>query len=108
MIQNDASAFWNTQGKAFSGSTGYAFPCALDPRRYEGNFVVDIGSIEAAPAIVLPYAETAFQYHMEEGIKAIYLPTVDEENNYQARVKIWGAISQKSTKKERKVVIMIA
>ena len=100
MIQNDARAYWNTQGKVFSGSTGYAFPCALDPRRYEGNFVVDIGSIEAAPAIVLPYAETAFQYHMEEGIKAIYLPTVDEENNYQARVKIWGAISQKSTKKE--------
>lgn len=100
MIQKDARAYWNTQGKVFSGSTGYAFPCALDPRRYEGNFVVDIGSIEAAPAIVLPYAETAFQYHMEEGIKAIYLPTVDEENNYQARVKIWGAISKESKNKE--------
>ena len=99
-IQNDSRAYWSMQGKVFNGTTGYAFPCALDPRRYEGNFVVDIGSIEDAPAIVLPYAETAYQYHLEEGIKAIYIPTVDEENKYQARVKIWGAISKESKNKE--------
>ncbi len=100
MIQNDARAYWSMQGKVFNGSTGYAFPCALDPRRYEENFVVDIGSIEDAPAIVLPYAETAYRYHLEEGIKAIYLPTVDEGNKYQAGVKIWGAISKESKNKE--------
>ncbi len=99
-LQNKARSFWSEQSKAFNGSTGYAFPCALDPRRYEGKFTVDIGSLEDAPAVVLPYAETAYQYHTEEGIKAIYLPTADDGSQYQARVKIWGAIAEESKRKE--------
>ena len=100
MIQTDARRFWNQQGEGVNGSSGFAYPCAMDPRRYEGRWTVDIGSMEDPAALILSYAESAYQYHIEEGIKAIYIPTADDGSKYEARVKMWGAVAEESTKKE--------
>ena len=100
MIQTDARSFWNQQGEGVNGSSGFAYPCAMDPRRYEGRWTVDIGSMEDPAALILSYAESAYQYHIEEGIKAIYIPTADDGSKYEARVKMWGAVAEESTKKE--------
>ncbi len=53
-----------------------------------------------APAQVLSYAETAYQYILEEGVKAVYYPTADDGSKYQARVKLWGAVAAESSRKE--------
>lgn len=99
-LRDEAKNFWTEQGIEFSSSNGYTFPCSLEPRRYEGKFAVDIGGLEDAPAMVLSYAETIYQYYTEEGVKAIYLPSMDDGNKYQARVKIWGTVAENSSNKE--------
>jgi len=86
--------------KDFSSQSGYIPRNAFDPRRYEGNFTASIRSLGEAPTQVLSYAETAYQYFSEEGIKAIYFPTADDGGKYQARVKLWGAVARESSRKE--------
>jgi len=97
---DEAIEFWNEQGDLYERDLGYAKFSAIEPRRYEGSFTGSIWNVGDAPAVVLSYAETAYQYHTEEGIKAVYFPTADDGNKYQAKVKLWGAVSEKSNRKQ--------
>ena len=99
-IANDAENFWIQQGKDFGSLPGYIPIGALEPRRYEGKFTASMWSFGDAPALVLSYVETAYQYFLEEGVKAIYFPTADDGSQYQARVKLWGAVAGESSRKE--------
>lgn len=98
-IADEAREFWGQQGKDINDNSGYIAGYVMDPRRYDGN-VFAIEGLEDAPAQVLSYAETAYQYILEEGVKAVYYPTADDGNKYQARVRLWGAVAAESSRKE--------
>jgi len=97
---DEAQNYWRKQGKQYGSDYGYAGPSALEPRLYEGKFTVSFWKEGDAPGLALSYAETANQYYVEEGVKAIYLPTGDDGNKYKARVEVWGAICEESSRKE--------
>ena len=99
-VADEARSFWNEQGKDFGSGSGYLGQTSLDPRRYEGNFKVSFWGGGHVPALVLSYAETSYQYFVEEGIKAVYFPTADDGSDYKARVKVWGAIAEDSNRKQ--------
>ncbi len=99
-LSDEGSAYWSEQGKSFGGDLGYAFPCALEPRRYEGKFTISMGGADDAPALVLSHAESAHQYYSEEGVKAIYIPTAEDGSKYQGNVKVWGAVGGESERKD--------
>lgn len=97
---DEAISFWNEQGISFSSTEGYAFPGAIEPRRYDGKFTASMGSWNATPAVMLSYAETSYQYYRDEGIKAVYLPTADDGSKYQATVEVWAAVCGESNRKQ--------
>ena len=97
---DEAIEFWNEQGYLYERNSGYAQFSAIEPRRYEGKFMGSIWNTGDVPALVLSYSETAYQHYTEEGINAVYFPTADDGNKYQARVKVWGAVSEKSNRKQ--------
>lgn len=92
--------YWHGQGKYYNWDSGYGYPSALDPRRYDGSFTTSIWNQDDAPALVLSYAETAYQHYCNEGIRAIYFPTFDDGDQHQARVKFFGAIAEESSQKQ--------
>lgn len=97
---DEAISFWNDLGISFESSEGYAYPGAIEPRRYDGKFTVSMGGVDSAPAVVLSYAETISQYYRDEGIKAVYFPTIDDGSKYQASVEVWAAICEESNRKQ--------
>lgn len=97
---DEAKNYWHGQGKYYSSDYDYAWPSVFEPRRYEGKFSVGIWNQGDASALALSYAETANQYYLDEGVQAIYFPTAEEGNEYQAEVEILGGICEESNRKE--------
>jgi len=90
-----AMEYWDEQGISNNSSMGL-----FDPRRHEGKFTISTGFWDDAPALQISYAETAYQYYVEEGVKAIYIPTAEDGRKYQAMVKVWGSVSAECKHKE--------
>lgn len=91
---------WNEEGKYYTTDNGFVERTAFEPRTYEGKFTASFWSAMDAPAIVLSYATTANEYHVEEGTKAIYIPNYDDGNAYTAAVRVYGAVGAESREPE--------
>ena len=97
---DEAKNYWHGQGKYYSSDYDYAWPSVFEPRRYEGKFSVGIWNQGDASVLALSYAETANQYYLDDGVQAIYFPTAEKGNEYQAEVEIFGGICEESNRKE--------
>ncbi len=97
---DEAKSVWAAAGREFSHNTGYLYPTAFEPRAYEGKFTVSMWNESDAPAVVLSYAATANQYHLEESTKAIYIPSKDDGLAYNAKVELYGMVGAESSNKE--------
>ena len=98
--RENSEDFWFTSGKLFNVDTGYVGHTAFEPRKYEGKFTVSHWAEMDAPGLVLSYATTANQYHLDEGTKAIYFPNMDDGNAYAAKVAVYGAVGAESRRQE--------